>query len=87
MPLNLYMSYNEVIFEGRKIMKITAELAVRVGFKLWAGVSTGYFVYKITEEKARELAQKGNILNAFTIGAGQMGLSLIAGQLAFWTIA
>lgn len=65
-------------------MKITVNQAVTIGVKILTGVSTGYFVYKATEEKAKELAQKGNMLTAFTIGAGQTYLALMAGQIAFW---
>ena len=65
-------------------MKITATQAVAIGVKIFAGVSTGYFVYKATEEKTRELVYEGNMLTAFTIGAGQTYLALMAGQIAFW---
>lgn len=57
--------------------------AIHIGLKLLAGISAGYFVHKLTDEKANDFIQKGGALNAFTIGAGQGALDVVAFTLAY----
>lgn len=55
---------------------------VATGFKFLMGFSAGYFVYKLTEDKASELVQEGGVTNAFLIGAGQSMVAGVAYKLA-----
>ena len=59
---------------------------VRIGYKVIVGVSTGYFVYQLTDEKAKKLVDDGGIMNAFVISTGQAALMSMAGLLAYYTI-
>jgi len=60
--------------------------AIRIGFKILAGVSAGYFVLKATDKKADELLDDGGMVNAFVIGAGQGALATVVGTLAYYTV-
>ena len=66
-------------------METKALSAVRIGIKLIAGISAGYFVHKAIDKKANEMLEDGGMVNAFVVGAGQSALSITAGTLAFWT--
>lgn len=59
---------------------------VRIGYKVIVGVSTGYFVLKLTDEKAKELLDDGGMINAAMIGLGQGALASMAGMMAYCTI-
>ena len=59
---------------------------VRIGYKVIVGVSTGYFVYQLTGEKAKELIVDGGMINAAVIGMGQGALASMAGMAAYHTI-
>ena len=50
-------------------------------YKIFAGGSAMYTTYRLLEKKTEELVLDGNesILNAFTIGAGQMAISMAVG--------
>jgi len=60
--------------------------AIRIGFKILASVSAGYFVLKATDKKADELVHDGGILNAAVIGYGQGALAAAAGALIYNTL-
>lgn len=55
--------------------------AIMIGYKLFAGVSAGYFVMKATDKKAEEMIEDGGIVNAFVVGAGQGALAMAAGAV------
>lgn len=55
-------------------------------YKIWAGVSAWYVAYRLLDEKCNDLVADGNVLNAFTLGAGQMGLSMTAGVIVAETL-
>ncbi len=59
---------------------------ILLGGKLLAGISAGYFVKKLTDEKASDMIQEGGALNAFTVGAGQAALMVVAGKIAYWLV-
>ena len=49
-------------------------------YKVLAGGSAMYTTYKLLDDKTDEIVIKdGNMLGAFTIGAGQMALSMAVG--------
>lgn len=54
----------------------------RVIYKVLAGVAVGYTVHKLLEDKSNKLVHDGGGLNAFTVGAGQMGISMTVGCIA-----
>ena len=54
----------------------------RTMYKLFAGIAVGYTVHRLLEDKANELVEDGGIVNAFAIGAGQMGIAMTAGHVA-----
>lgn len=59
---------------------------VRIGYKVIVGVSTGYFVHQLTDEKATKLLDDGGMINAAMIGLGQGALASMAGMAAYFTI-
>ena len=65
-------------------MKITVNQAVTIGVKIFDRCVNRIFCIQSNGRERKELAQKGNMLTAFTIGAGQTYLALMAGQIAFW---
>ena len=60
--------------------------AIRIGAKLAAGITAGYFVLKATDKKADELVEDGGIVNAFVVGAGQAAISLATVALVYYVI-
>ena len=51
--------------------------AIRIGAKLAAGITAGYFVLKATDKKADELVEDGGIVNAAVISAGRSALAAV----------
>lgn len=52
---------------------------VRIVYKWWVGISSGYVAYKLLSKKTDELVPDGGALNAFTLGAGEAGVSMAVG--------
>lgn len=63
-------------------MNTNVKIAIRLGVKIFTGISTGYFVLKLTEKRADELIQEGGAINALAIGTGQGALASVLGILA-----
>ena len=57
--------------------------AIRIGAKLAAGITAGYFVLKATDKKADELVEDGGIVNAAVIGAGRGALAAATGTVVY----
>ena len=60
--------------------------AMRIGIKILAGVSAGYFVFKATEKVRDDLCDDGGVVNATVIAYGQGALAAAAGTLAYYTV-
>lgn len=56
---------------------------VGIGMQLVVAACAGYFVHRMVNDKAEELAQEGNALNAFAIGAGEAAVVASAATLAY----
>ena len=56
---------------------------VLLGFKIFSGIAAAYFVRQIVEEKAQELVEDGNALNAVMIYAGEGTLLAAVFTLGF----
>lgn len=60
--------------------------AVWIVSKFLLASSAGYFVYKLTEEKANDMVQEGGVLSAIAIGTGQVVLASVTSTLAYLAI-
>lgn len=52
---------------------------VRIIYKYWVGISSGYMTYKLLKRKTDELVEDGGVMNACTLGAGEAGVSMAVG--------
>ena len=55
---------------------------IKMGLRVLTAIAVCYTTQQMLEKKADELLDNGGMLNAFTIGVGQMGLSITAGMVA-----
>ena len=53
---------------------------------VFIGVTVGYTTFMLLNDKSDELVHEGGMLQAFTVGAGQMGLAIAAGVMAAKTV-
>ena len=56
-------------------------------WNLAVAVSTGYYVYKLTEDKTDELVKNSNAFSAIAFGAGRSALSTLAGLVTFQALS
>ena len=55
-------------------------------YKIVAGVSAGYVAFRVLDEKCTGLVDDGGAVDAFTVGAGHMGLSMTTGIIVAKTL-
>lgn len=60
--------------------------ALKIGIRALLGATTAYYVLKATDKKSEEMIDKGGVINATLVGAGQTSLAAAAGMLAFWVV-